>query len=593
GIPAVFVTGIGGGVSNIGEALETNNFWAVVAEVRLDLVFAELLKGKFEGEFSSSYVKLTGEMTLKNDDDGKVLKVDGGLNIQWKPNGQFNFYGNATLLSGLLKGGISIKIEKDYFYAYVYATLMIPEDIPIIGGLELSGMEAAGSVDFIGANLKIIGIKFGFIYYWGDRFEFGKGIDLSGRGGAVIASDASYFDEEGKYVHCTAMYGTNLRRLQSSKVNSGRAGGVVVVKNFDPTSEDALLFEIPFDGYTIPSASDIIILTPSGKQLDIVNNDGEGGGNFLVNDRGENNGKYIYVSVTDTELLEAGDWTVSINTDGVTVNDFAVNGVDNLPELTDVSYSYSSENPYMLDVRYFMDGESNIPGALDVYITENPNAAEALRQSVSSPEAGLISLGRITLDEMKNGSTSIRIPDTLANGEYTVLCMLSQDAGGMSLAVAENTFTFTNKKLPENVKGVSVTYGGDGDMRIEIERDRDVSYNEYQIMILDENMQLLGDTVAYRDERSVGYRESAPLSPREIFMKHGSLGGWFSSVYQLMYLADKTDHLEKAAHFMHLPDYLNYRLSGVVAHELSIAQTSMLIDPKKCEFDEDRNFCFS
>lgn len=105
--------------------------------------------------------------------------------------------------------------------------------------------------------------------------------------------------------------------------------------------------------------------------------------------------------------------------------------------------------------------------------------------------------------------------------------------------------------------------------------------------LLDENMQLLGDTVAYRDERSVGYRESAPLSPREIFMKHGSLGGWFSSVYQLMYLADKTDHLEKAAHFMHLPDYLNYRLSGVVAHELSIAQTSMLIDPKKCEFDEE------
>ncbi|MBO5305699.1 MAG: rhamnulokinase [Clostridia bacterium] len=104
-------------------------------------------------------------------------------------------------------------------------------------------------------------------------------------------------------------------------------------------------------------------------------------------------------------------------------------------------------------------------------------------------------------------------------------------------------------------------------------------------VLLDQNGNLLGDTVAYRDDRSVGYRENAPLRPDEIFMKNGSLGAWFSSVYQLMYLRENTDHLDKAAYFMHLPDYLNYRLSGIVANELSIAQTSMIINPERCEFD--------
>lgn len=105
--------------------------------------------------------------------------------------------------------------------------------------------------------------------------------------------------------------------------------------------------------------------------------------------------------------------------------------------------------------------------------------------------------------------------------------------------------------------------------------------------LLDKDGRLLGDTVAYRDERSVGYRENAPLTPEEIFMKIGSLGSWFSSSYQLMYLRDHAEYMDKVAHFMHLPDYLNYCLSGVIAHEMSIAQTSMLVNVERCEFDEE------
>ncbi len=106
-------------------------------------------------------------------------------------------------------------------------------------------------------------------------------------------------------------------------------------------------------------------------------------------------------------------------------------------------------------------------------------------------------------------------------------------------------------------------------------------------VLLDENMNVLGDTVAYRDERSVGYRENAPLSANDIFARSGVLGAWFSSVYQLMYLREHTTLLDKAAHFMQLPDYLNYRLCGVVSNELTVAQTSMLVNAQSGEFDEE------
>ncbi|MBR4880768.1 MAG: hypothetical protein IKU19_02475, partial [Clostridia bacterium] len=135
------------------------------------------------------------------------------------------------------------------------------------------------------------------------------------------------------------------------------------------------------------------------------------------------------------------------------------------------------------------------PGALDVYITDNPNAMSDLRQSSVDPNTGLISLGRVTLDDMRDGSATVDIPDTLTNGEYYVVCMLSQDIGGMSTVMSEDKFTFVNDKLPENVDGINVTYGGDGDLRIEIERENDVDYNAYAIRILDENMELVGDAM--------------------------------------------------------------------------------------------------
>ncbi len=521
GVPGTFVTGLGGGVSNLSDTLkdkeEGEEISPLTIHVRLDLLFAELLCGSFEGEFSSEFVNITGELTLNNDDDGKILKVEAGVNIRWKPSVNINIYGNATLLDGLMKGGITVKIQKDYFYVYIFSSLCVPDSIPIIGGYELGGVEAAGSSDFIGANIKIIGIKFGFIYYWGGDFHIGQGIDLGSRGGAVTSYDASYYDENGKYVMCTALYGTNLRRLTSTKVDTGRAGGVVIKKYFDPTSEQAVLFEIPIEGFILPSAQDIILLTPSGKQIEMIESDGMGGGNYLINDRGENSQKYLYITITDKNLLEKGEWQLSIATDGVSISNFEVNAVDNLPDLASVDYSYNADAPYSLNVEYTLDCTSSVPGAIDVYITDNPNALDGIRQSVADPSSSLIPVDRITLDKMESGSATVTIPDTLTNGDYYVLCMLSQDVGGMSTAMSETAFSFKNDLLPDNVDAIKVTYGGDGDLRIELERPDEVDYDTYIIRILDENYELFNNGMFEVTVEDKIYNETLGAYENEVY----------------------------------------------------------------------------
>lgn len=58
-----------------------------------------------------------------------------------------------------------------YLQAFAYRTVF-----RLWAVKELAGVEAAVSDEFIGANIKIIGIRFGVIYYWGKNVSFGKNV---------------------------------------------------------------------------------------------------------------------------------------------------------------------------------------------------------------------------------------------------------------------------------------------------------------------------------------------------------------------------------------------------------------------------------
>ncbi len=114
-------------------------------------------------------------------------------------------------------------------------------------------------------------------------------------------------------------------------------------------------------------------------------------------------------------------------------------------------------------------------------------------------------------------------------------------------------------------------------------------------VLLDENKKLIGDAVAYRDSRTDGIREKLEkeasggggITFAEQYARSGIQYQKFNTCYQLAALSkEHPEQLAAARYFLMIPDYLNYRLTGVIANEYTNASTTALVSAKTCGWDE-------
>ena len=109
-------------------------------------------------------------------------------------------------------------------------------------------------------------------------------------------------------------------------------------------------------------------------------------------------------------------------------------------------------------------------------------------------------------------------------------------------------------------------------------------------VLLDENDQILGNTVSYRDDRTEGYMEKAfEIVPKDTLYAHtGIQFQRFNSLYQLLAIKDKNkEYLHKAKTFLMIPDYLNFLLTGKKCVEYTNATTTQLINAKTKTWDDE------
>ena len=110
-------------------------------------------------------------------------------------------------------------------------------------------------------------------------------------------------------------------------------------------------------------------------------------------------------------------------------------------------------------------------------------------------------------------------------------------------------------------------------------------------VLLDENNELCGDTVAYRDLRTKGADaeiESQVMPFAELYSRCGIQKTAFNTIYQLWALKkEHPEQLERAAKFLMVPEYLNYRLTGNIVHEYTDSSTTSLLDAAKKDWDFD------
>jgi len=108
-------------------------------------------------------------------------------------------------------------------------------------------------------------------------------------------------------------------------------------------------------------------------------------------------------------------------------------------------------------------------------------------------------------------------------------------------------------------------------------------------VLLDGKGEMCSDSVAYRDERTknADIEIEAQVMPfKELYRRTGIQKASYNSIYQLWALKKESpDQLEKAAHFLMMPEYLNYRLTGNIVHEYTDSSTTALLDAKKKDWD--------
>jgi rhamnulokinase len=109
-------------------------------------------------------------------------------------------------------------------------------------------------------------------------------------------------------------------------------------------------------------------------------------------------------------------------------------------------------------------------------------------------------------------------------------------------------------------------------------------------ILLDKNRNRVGKTYAYRDNLTAGMIDQleAIYPPGEIYGRAGLQKLSFNTIYQLMaHKKQSPQDLDAASHFLMLPDYFHFLLTGEISNEYTNASTTQLIDVHTKDWDRD------
>ena len=109
-------------------------------------------------------------------------------------------------------------------------------------------------------------------------------------------------------------------------------------------------------------------------------------------------------------------------------------------------------------------------------------------------------------------------------------------------------------------------------------------------VLLDEQGQMLGDPISYRDSRTQGMDALVrqKISDKDLYARTGIQKQPFNTIYQLVALREQEPELlTRAHHFLMVPEYLNYLLTGAMVNEYTNATTTQLVNAETQNWDFD------
>ena len=109
-------------------------------------------------------------------------------------------------------------------------------------------------------------------------------------------------------------------------------------------------------------------------------------------------------------------------------------------------------------------------------------------------------------------------------------------------------------------------------------------------VLLDEHDQVIGDAVAYRDSRTEGMVDvvNAIIPAQELYARTGIQYQPFNTIYQLTALKrESPEQLEKAKWMLMIPEYFNFKLTGIKKNEYTNASSTNLVNADAKTWDTE------
>ena len=107
-------------------------------------------------------------------------------------------------------------------------------------------------------------------------------------------------------------------------------------------------------------------------------------------------------------------------------------------------------------------------------------------------------------------------------------------------------------------------------------------------VLLDKDDKILGETYGYRDSRTNGMDEKVYeiISQEDLYKRTGIQKAIFNTIYQLMAVKQNNpEHMEAAETLLMIPDYFNFKLTGVKLAEYTECSTGQLLNPETKDWD--------
>lgn len=109
-------------------------------------------------------------------------------------------------------------------------------------------------------------------------------------------------------------------------------------------------------------------------------------------------------------------------------------------------------------------------------------------------------------------------------------------------------------------------------------------------VLLNDEDAIIADAVAYRDSRTEGMKEcvNAVIPADELYSRTGIQYQPFNTIYQLMALKrEHPEQLQKTKWLLMIPEYFNFRLTGVKQNEYTNATSTNLVNAQRQCWDQE------